>query len=75
MCWPTLSHPTLWGLTAMANVSQASASVADLTNALLCCMGANPCNQQVPESCGKTPRSVGDVIAAKIMCLDFGMRC
>lgn len=59
---PTLIHPTLWGLTAI--VSQASASVTELTNALVCWMLRNPCNQQVPESCGKIPRSVGAVIAA-----------
>lgn len=64
MCRPTLSHPTLWRLTGMVNVSQVSASVADLTNALVCWMGANPFNQQVLKSCGKTPRRVGSVITS-----------
>lgn len=34
LCWPTQSHPALLGLIGMLNVSQASGSVADLTNAL-----------------------------------------
>lgn len=64
MCWPTLSRPALWGLTATVNVSQAFASVADLTNALVCRMEVNPCNQEVPNSYGKISRNVGAAIDA-----------
>lgn len=58
------------GGTALAH-TEPSASVVDLSNALVCWMGANPWSQ-VPKSCGKTPRRL---LQLHINTPSFEMRC